>query len=140
MGGQFTFYDYVDADGSRTNIINDWLNGEGKEAKAFFNRMIGYLEESPPAGYQDSVWHYPYVWPLHEKWNGFKEIRKKVKGVQYRLIGKVVEIGGVRKVYLVTWGYHKRKWETNVTSEEAIDRVNRMISEPDKYGREHENS
>jgi len=140
MGSQFTFYDYIDAEGSGTNIIKDWLNSEGKEAKARFNRMISYLEESPPAGYRDSVWCDPYVWPLRNEWKGFKEIRKKVKGVQYRLIGKVVEVKGVRNVYLVTWGYHVGKWAANITVEEAIDRVNKMNSEPDKYRIEHENS
>ncbi|MFC1845793.1 hypothetical protein ACFLYM_00060 [Chloroflexota bacterium] len=57
MGNEFTFYDYIDADGSGSNIIWDWLNGDAKEAKAPFNLIIGYLEASPPAGSQDSVWH-----------------------------------------------------------------------------------
>ena len=65
MASEFTFYDYFDADGDKINVINKWLNGDGKLAKAHFNRTIGYLEGSRPAGLQDSVWGKPFTWPLH---------------------------------------------------------------------------
>jgi hypothetical protein len=137
MGSEFTFYDYFDADGVGTNIINDWLNGDGKEAKAYFNRTIGYLEGSPPAGFQDTVWRDPYVWPLHNEWVDFYEIRKKLKKVAYRLIGKVEG----RNVFLVTWAYHKGKnWETDITIQTAKERVNQMKNDAVKYRREHDNS
>ena len=136
MGSEFTFYDYVDADGSKANVIRSWLNGDGKEAKAYFNRMIGYLEGSLPAGSQDSVWRDPYTWPLHKEWKEFIEIRKKIKGVQYRLIGKV----DGRNVFLVTWGYHKGSWETDITPQTGRERVNQMKDNPEKYRREHDNS
>jgi hypothetical protein len=134
MGSEFTFYDYIDADGGGANVIKDWLNGDGKQAKAHFNRMIGYLENSSSAGSQDSVWRNPYVWHLHGEWKGFIEIRKKVNRVQYRLIGKVEN----RNVFLITWGYHKGSWETDITPQTGKDRVTQMNSNPARYRREHD--
>jgi hypothetical protein len=136
MGSEFTFYDYIDADGSGTNVINDWLNGGGKEAKAYFNRVIGYLEASPPPRSQDSVWCAPYALPLHGAWKKFIEIRRKVKGVQYRLIGKMEG----RSVLLLTWGYHKGSWQTDITPQTARERVSQMKNNPERYGREHDHS
>jgi|WetSurMetagenome_2_1015567.scaffolds.fasta_scaffold103184_1 hypothetical protein len=133
MGSEFTFYDYFDASGN--NVIKGWLDGDGYPVKAFFNRMIAYLKESSPPGSQDSFWTYPYTWPLHEDWDDFFELRRKAKGVEYRLIGQIVG----RKVYLVTWGYHKGNWETDVTQQTARMRVTQM----EKYlklRREHDNS
>jgi len=135
MGSEFTFYDYINADGDGANIINDWLNGDGKEAKAYFNRMIGYLEGSPPAGSQSSVWRDPYVWPLHREWKGFFEIRKKLKKIPYRLIGKIEG----RSVLLITWGYHQGNWKADITPQTAEERVNQMKNVA-KYRREHDNS
>lgn len=136
MGSEFTFYDYIDADGGGTNIINDWLNGGGKEAKAYFNRMIGYLEASPLAGSQDSFWRAPYTWPLHGAWTNFIEIRKKIRGVQYRIIGKIEG----RNVLLVTWGCHKGSWQANITAQTAKERVSQMKNNPERYRREHDYS
>jgi len=134
MGKEFTFYDYIDADGDGTNIIKSWLNGAGKPAKARFNRVIGWLENSSPAGSQESVWRAPYVWPLHEEWKGFKEIRKEVDRVQYRLIGKVEN----RNVFLVTWGYHKGVWKTDITHQTAKERIAKMNNKPERYRIEHD--
>lgn len=136
MGSEFTFYDYIDADSTGANIINDWLNSDGIQAKAHFNSMIRHLEGSRPAGFQYSVWRSPYTWPLHEEWKGFMEIRKKVEGVQYRLIGKVEG----RNVFLVTWGFHRERWETNITPQTGKDRVAQMKDNPGRYRREHDNS
>jgi hypothetical protein len=136
MSCEFTFYDYIDADGTGTNIINDWLNGAGKQAKAHFNRMIDYLEVSPPAGFQYSFWVPPYVLPLKGQWGGFKEIRKQVAGVQYRLICKVED----RNVYLITWGYHRGSWETDITPQTGKERVTRMKDNPGKYRRWHDSN
>jgi len=134
MGNEFKFFDYVDSDGDGTNVIKGWLNGGGRQAKAYFNRMIPYLEASPPAGSVDSVWHAPYTWPLHNEWKHFVEIRKKVQRVQYRLIGKVEG----RNVFLVTWGFHKGRWETDITVQTAMERVAQMINNPARYRREHD--
>ena len=137
MGTEFTFYDYIDADRSGANIIKGWLNGNGKPAKARFNTMIRYLEASPPDGLQGSVWTDPfYVWHLRGEWRGFIEIRKEIQRVQYRLIGKVEG----RNVFLVTWGFHKGTWETDVTPQTAKDRVSEMKNSPEKYRSEHDNS
>ena len=136
MGSEYTFYDYIDTGETGQNIINSWLNGDAKEAKAYFNRIIGYLEGSPPPGSQDSVWHKPYAYPLHNAWNGFIEIRRKVKGLQYRLIGMI----DVRNVLLVTWGYHRGgKWETDITPKTAKERIKQMQSNPIEYRRLHDN-
>ena len=96
--------------------------------------MIGYLENSSPAGSQESVWHSPYVWPLHEEWKGFIEIRKKVDRVEYRLIGKVEN----RNVFLVTWGYHKGVWKTDITHQTAKERIAKMNNKPERYRIEHD--
>ena len=134
--GEFTFYDYLDADGDGTNVIKDWLNGNGKPGKAYFNRIINYLEGSPPAGSRDSVWHHPYTWPLKGKWKGFFEIRKETKNVQYRLIGKIEG----RCVFLVATGFHQGTWETDVSPETGKERSAQMKNNPAKYRREHDNS
>ena len=135
MSNIYTFYDYVDAGGSGENIINGWLNGDGRDAKAYFNRLIGYLEASPPPSSKDTVWQRPYTWPLRGEWKGFIEIRKKVKGLQYRLIGKME----VRDVLLVTWGYHRERWETDIAPHTALIRLNQMLENPEKYRRKHDN-
>jgi len=134
MGAEFTFYDYFDADGSGANAINGWLNGEGSKAKAHFNLMIGYLEASPPAGFQESVWSPNYVWPLRGKWRDFIELRRKIDRIQYRLIGCIEG----RSVFLVTWGYHKGAWETDITARSARERVEQMKNDWNKYRREHD--
>ena len=117
MGSEFTFYDYINDSG--VNIINGWLNGAGKGAKANFNRIIKWLGESSPAASQDTLWKKPYIWPLHEKWKGFKEIRSNARGVEHRLICKI----DGRNVLLVTWGYHKGRWETDITVQTANNRA-----------------
>jgi len=134
MGSVFTFYDYADESG--INIINDWLNGAGKEAKAYFNSTIRRLEESLLTGSQDSVWRRPVTRPLRREWGGFIELRKKAKGVQHRLICKIEG----RNVLLVTWGYHKGRWGADITSQKAKDRVEQMKNNLARYGREHDNS
>ena len=134
MGSEFTFYDYIDARHDGANVINNWLNEEGKPAKAFFNITIVNLEGSPPPSSEDSVWHYPYVLPLHGEWKGFIEIREKAKGVQYRIIGKIEG----RDVFLVTWGFHKGSWEIDITPQTAKERVNKMKNYPGSYRREHD--
>jgi hypothetical protein len=136
MSSEFIFYDYIDADSTGINIINDWLNGAGNQAKAHFNRMIDYLEASPPAGFQNSYWCSPFTWPLGGKWKGFTEIRKKVKRIQYRLICKVED----RNVFIVTWGFHKGNWETDITPKTAKDRVAQMKDDPGKYRRFHDST
>jgi len=136
MGNEFTFYDYFDADGTGANIINNWLNDEGKPAKAHFDRMVEYLSASSPPGFQDTFWCSPYTWPLHGKWEGFVEIRKKVNGVQFRLICKLES----RDVFLITWGFHKGNWEAAILPRTAKTRITQMKQDPAKYRREHDNS
>ncbi len=135
MGSEYTFYDYIDADGDGANVIKDWLNGEGKPADASFIMVINQLEASPPGGMMDSVWKPPYVIDLKGKWKGFIELRKKVKTIQYRLIGKRID----RSVFLVTWGFHDGQgWHTGIPPKTALIRVTQMIANPTKYRREHE--
>ena len=135
MSSEFTFYDYIDADGGGTNIISNWLNSSGKDAKAFFTMVIGQLEASPPPGFSDSVWGSPYTKPMKGKWDGFIELRKKAKGVQYRILGQM----DGRNVFLVAYGIHKKPYyETDVSPQIALQRVNQMKNNPSKYRREHE--
>ncbi len=134
MGAEFTFYDYYDADGSGNNAINGWLNGEGSGAKAHFNRMITYLEASPPAGFRDSLWSPNYVWHLHGEWRDFIELRRNINRIQYRLIGWIEG----RSVFLVTWGYHRGPWQTDITARAARERVEQMKNNGNKYRREHD--
>ncbi|HEY93606.1 MAG TPA: hypothetical protein G4O15_01540 [Dehalococcoidia bacterium] len=133
MSGEHKFYDYIDEGGN--NIIEDWLNNEGRSAKANFIIRIELLAASPPRGFVDSVWQYPYVTPLTGQWEGFVEIRVKANNNQYRLIGKKVD----RDILLVAWGYHDGKgWNTADTPSTAKERVDQMLNNPDKYRRDHE--
>ena len=129
MGSEYTFYDYVDADGMGSNMINDWLNDGGRDAKAGLNAIIRHLEATPPA-----LWSKPIAYPLHNEWRGFWELRKKIKRVPYRLIGKMEG----REILLVTWGFHKGRWRVEATVQTAKERVEQMIGEPVKYRREHD--
>src|SRR4030042_1276931 len=134
MGSQFTFYDYIDADGGGSNVIRDWLNGEGKPAEAYFTIIIPQLENSPPLGFQDSVWGKPYTKPMRGKWAGFIELRK-TGGVQYRLLGQMQG----RSVFLVACGIHKdQNYIIDVSPQTALVRINQMKNTPAKYRREHE--
>jgi hypothetical protein len=128
MDAEFTFYDYIDADASGGNVIKNWLDGEGKPAKAHFTMIIGYLRASPPAN-----WPSQYSKRMKGGWKGFKEFRK-TGSVQYRLIGKVVG----RKVFLIAWGIHKdQHFTTSVTPQTALSRVAQMMDDA-RYRREHE--
>lgn len=134
MTSGFTFHDYIDADGSGINVISDWLNNEGKEAKAYFMVMIPQLEASTPPGYQDSLWREQYTKPMDGEWGGFREFRK-TGSVQYRLLGKVEG----RNVFLVASAIHKdQHYDTTVTPQIAMNRVNQMKDNPAKYRRVHE--
>ena len=135
MGSEFTFYDYIDADGSGANVVKEWLNGQGRQAKAYFNRMISYLEASPPPGSTDSVWHDPYTKAMGGDWKDFVELRKTGR-IQYRLIGKVESRG----VFLVASGFHKGSYETDITPAKGKERVAQMKNNPAKYRREHDHS
>lgn len=135
MGTEFTFYDYIDADGGGVNIIKAWLNSEGKPAKAHFTMIIPHLEASPPPGKHDSVWRFPNTKLMKGDWDGFMEFRKEAGKVQYRLLGQMYG----RDVLLVACGIHKgRHYDTDVTPGIARNRVAQMISSPAKYRREHE--
>ena len=134
MGNEFTFYDYIDADGSGTNVISDWLNGDGNAAKGRFAVIIPLFEASPPRGFQDSVWREPYVKHMHGDWEGFIELRRKAKRVQYRILGQIDD----RSVFLVACGTHKGDYTTDITPQAALERVNQMKSNPARYRRKHE--
>jgi hypothetical protein len=133
MGIEYTFYDYIDADGSGANIIKDWLNGAGKPAKAHFTNMIGNLEASPPPGFIDSVWHKPFTEVMKGQWDGFIEIKKRGR-IQYRLIAQIQG----RNVFLVATGFHMGSYETDVTPGTAKERVAQMMNNPARYRREHD--
>ncbi len=134
MGSEYTFYDYIDADGGGANVIKSWLNGDGKDAKAYFMVLIGNLEASPPPGVTDSVWRYPYTKTMKGQWRGFIELRK-TGSVQYRLLSKMQD----RSVNLVACGVHRgNNYQTDVTPGTASIRVSQMIGNPAKYRREHE--
>lgn len=128
MDTEYTFYDYIDADGDGSNVIKSWLNGAGKDAKAYFTHIIPYLESSPPP------WITKYTTLMRGDWDDFIELRKTGK-VQYRLLGKMI----YRNIYLVACGIHKdQNYITSVTPATALIRVSQMITNPAKYGREHE--
>ncbi len=135
MGSEFTFYDYIDADGGGANVIRDWLNGEGKPAKVWFTNMISHLEASPPPRFRDSVWGEPFTKLMKQEWDGFLEIRKTGR-VQYRLLAKMEG----RSVFLVGHAIHKgQNYKPDVLPATASMRVTQMINNA-KYRREHEYS
>lgn len=134
MGSEYTFYDYIDADGGGENVIKSWLSGEGKDSKAHFTMIIPLLEASPPPRWTDSVWGYPYTKVMKGGWKGFIELRKD-GSVQYRLLAQMIG----RSVFLVACGIHKEQnYRTDVSPQTALRRVAQMISDPAKYRREHE--
>jgi hypothetical protein len=138
MASNFTFYDYVDADGDGTNVISSWLNGEGRDAKAHFTTIIPLLEASSPPTFQDSFWREPYTKLMRnkkEEWKGFIELRKEARNVQYRLMARMEG----RYVFLVAHGIHKgQHFVTDVSPEVAWRRVEQMQNDPAKYRRDHE--
>lgn len=135
MGSEFKFFDYFDADGSGTNIIKDWLNGEARLAKMHFDSVIRNLRNSSPTSSQGSVWSSPkYIVHLHNEWKGFIEIKRRAKRIQFRLIGRVED----RTVFLVTWGYHQGDWAPGITPQKAWERVYQMKNSPAIYRREHD--
>lgn len=135
MGTEFTFYDYIDADGDGGNVIKTWLNGDGKPVKVKYFLRINQLEASPPRGFKDTVWQHPYVDNLEGDWKGFIEIRVEKDDIQYRLIGQKQD----RDVLLVTWGYHDGKgWNTDIPPGTAKIRVKNMLEVTLKYRRKHE--
>lgn len=132
-GSGFTFYDYFDVEGGNVNVINAWLNGRGKPAKAYFNHIIPNLEASPPPRHKDTVWHHPYVDTLGKPWNDFLELRK-TGSIQYRLIGYMEGTS----IFLVATAFHQGNWETDITPVTGKERVARMKADPLKYRRLHD--
>ncbi len=80
MGTEFTFYDYVENDG--TNPILDWLNSLGLKGRLKFNVTIDHLAATPKG-----EWRRPWVDTLTGDCDGFFEIRRTVARVEQRLIG-----------------------------------------------------
>ena len=134
MGSEYTFYDYIDADGDGSNVIKSWLNGDGKDAKVHFMMVINSLEASPPPRTADSVWGEPFTKLMKGDWDDFIELRKK-GSVQYRLLAQMRG----RSIYLVACGIHKEQnYKINVSPQTASRRVEQMIDNPTRYRREHE--
>lgn len=135
MGSQFTFYDYIDADGGGENVIKSWLNGKGKPVKAYFANYIPQLEASPPPRIKNSKWVFPGARYMTRDWAGFIELRKKAAGREFRLICKMHG----RNVFLVAHGIHKgQNFPTDVSVTSAKQRMAQMESDPGRYRREHE--
>ena len=86
MGTQYTFYDYINAQGDNEILL--WLNdvgGRGKDRhklKAQFTRILLHLE-----GASTGEWRRPQFDNLHDECAGLYEIRKEFKNIPYRLIG-----------------------------------------------------
>ena len=136
MGKEYTFYDYINADGDGINVINYWLHNNGKDSKFHFNEVIKYLEASTPPGTQGTFWTKKYAKRMQDEWKGFWEIRREVKNVQYRLLGWMHG----REVHLVACATHKgRNFPTTISSTTAKNRVGQMIDNPTKYRRNHDN-
>lgn len=135
MTKEYTFYDYIDADKGNTNVINIWLNHEAKDSKFHFNEIIKHLEASTPPGTQGSFWIKQYAKRMKGEWEGFWEIRRQVKNVQYRLLGWMNR----RDIYLVACATHKEDYLPIVSSTTAKNRVRQMIDNPKKYRRNHDN-
>ena len=80
MSAEFTFFDYVDADG--INTIRAWMDGPGRAARAKFNNRLRNLEAAPPGD-----WSRPYVDTLTGECAGLFEVRVRVSRQQYRILG-----------------------------------------------------
>ena len=80
MGREFTFFDYMDANG--VNTIKSWLDGPGKAVKAKLNNVLWHLEAVSPG-----QWKRPFVDTLTDECAGLFEIRASISHVQYRILG-----------------------------------------------------
>jgi hypothetical protein len=136
MGTQYTFYDYVAAQGE--NGILRWLNsigGRGKDghkAKIAFTIILQHLE-----GTNTGEWKRPYCDMLHGPCSGLYEIRKEFKNIPYRLIGfhgpgqgTGTLVFGAREV--------AGEFEPSNTCQMA-QRIKALVeSDPSRYRREHD--
>ena len=80
MGAEFTFFDYVDANG--VNTIRAWMDGPGRAARAKFNTWLGHLEATAPG-----EWKRPIVDTLTGDCFGLFEVRASIERHQYRILG-----------------------------------------------------
>ncbi|MBI4298923.1 MAG: type II toxin-antitoxin system RelE/ParE family toxin [Chloroflexi bacterium] len=80
MGSEFTFYDYIDDTGS--NTIHSWLNSIDIRAKEKLNKRLLYLE-----GTSHGNWKRPLVDTLTDDCAGLFEVRARLQGQQYRILG-----------------------------------------------------
>ncbi len=129
MDGGFIFYDYLDADSGGENVIRSFLDRCEKSTKAFLNSMIRHLEASP-----FSTWREPYTKPLDGAWEGFFEIRKQGRKTRARLVFKIEN----RQVFLVATGFHRSRWQVDITPAVAKQRVCQMTEHPELYRRRHD--
>ena len=79
MGAEFTFFDYKDDIGGS---LHEWFKAQPAKVRAKFTQRLSYLEATPPG-----QWTRPYVDTLDEECAGLFEVRVRVQGVQYRVLG-----------------------------------------------------
>ena len=83
MGSQFTFYDFVDAEGE--NVVYAWLHQIPTGAKQKFDRRMEHLEAMPPGQWGTGS---RFVDTLTDRaCDGLFEIRVPLNGTQYRILG-----------------------------------------------------
>jgi hypothetical protein len=130
MDSEFTFYDYIEDDG--TNAIIAWLDAHGPKAKARFNAIIAHLRATPKG-----QWTRPSVDTLDGECTGLFEIRAKVKGVQLRLLGFHHE-GPDKEVTLVLGAVEKsNRFVPPSTCQQAQQRKQRATNDHRIHRRLH---
>ena len=79
MGAEFTFYDYLEAEG---NIIYPWLKAQPSTVRAKLNKWLLHLEGTGPG-----QWKRPLVDTLTGHCPGLFEVRAGESHMQYRILG-----------------------------------------------------
>lgn len=117
----WTFYDWVDGDGS--NPIEKWLAGESEEVRMKFNSMLKLARKSRN--------HLDWLGFRHKmegqlRAEGINELEFKADRRQYRLL---IKFDGVLKMVILCGCYHKEKRWTPTDALETAVRRSKALSQ-----------
>lgn len=126
MGGEFTFYDYVEG----TNLVHDWLNTLPVSVKAKFNKWLLHLEAVGLG-----KWKRRLVDTLTGTCKGLFEIRVSREGIQYRLLG--CHGPGDRKPTLLYGCIKPDKKVRRSDCDKALARKERVYANAESYREQH---
>jgi len=129
MSSQFTFYDYLDDDGS--NLIHEWLQSVPNGAKVKLNKRLAYLEATPPG-----QWTRPLVDTLDGHCKGLFEVRASLAGQQYRILGS--HFGEDRRPTLLHCFIKDDDKVSDEDCNRALERKTKVTADPTKHRMVHD--